>query len=543
MNRVALWLVAGGLLVLADPAVAADPPVPAPPQPSAEAAALAARIDRMLEATWVEKGITPAGPADDAEFLRRAYLDLAGRIPTVSEARAFLADTRSDRRRHLVAGLLNRPSYARHFTTVWRHLLLPEADSNVQLQIFSSGFDGWLRQQFVKNVPYDEMVRDLLTTKIDQQAGRRGFDIRTIGEPTPIAYYLAKESKAENLASAAARVFLGIRLECAQCHDHPFAEWKRDQFWGLAAFFAGIRAPDSPNGFAFPDREVLDRRELAIPGTDRVIQATFPDGTEPEWKFKVGPRQTLAEWVTAKGNPYFAKAIVNRAWAHFFGVGLVEPVDEMAGGQDTTVYHAAILDQLAREFVNHKYDLKFLFEAIVSTRAYQLSSRGRGDAPLFSRHPLRGLTGEQLYDSLAVATGQSDAVAADPFGRFNGGNNARNEFLTKFAPQPGKPTDHETSIIHALTLMNGRFVGDATSPTRSELLTAVLEAPFLDDRGRIEAIYLATVSRPPTPQEIDRATEFLDRVAAADNAKKNRNEAVADVFWALLNSAEFVFNH
>ena len=145
-------------------------------------------------------------PADDAEFLRRAYLDLAGRIPTVSEARAFLADTRSDRRRHLVAGLLNRPSYARHFTTVWRHLLLPEADSNVQLQIFSSGFDGWLRQQFVKNVTYDAMVRDLLTTKIDQQAGRRGFDIRTIGEPTPLAYYLAKESKAENLASATARV-------------------------------------------------------------------------------------------------------------------------------------------------------------------------------------------------------------------------------------------------------------------------------------------------------------------------------------------------
>ena len=541
MNRVALWLIVGGLLAVAAPAAAADPPK-AQPGPSADAAALAAKIDRILQETWAAKGIKPADAADDPEFLRRVYLDLAGRIPSVAEARAFLADPRPDRRRYLVAGLLNRPSYSKHFTTVWRHLLVPETDTNDQLRFISPGFEAWLRKQFEKNAPYDQLVRTLLTTPIDPQSGQRVFDFRNIGEPTPIAYYLGKEAKAENLASSTARVFLGIRLECAQCHDHPFAEWKRDQFWGLAAFFAGIKTQDRGNGFAIPDREVLDRRELAIPGTDRVVQATFPDGTDPEWKFKVGPRQTLAEWVTAKDNPYFARATVNRVWAQFFGIGLVEPVDEIAGGQDITVYHAGLLDELAREFVAHKYDLKYLFEAIASTKVYQLTSRGRGDAPLFSRHPLRGLTGEQLYDSLATATGQPDALGEDPFAAFNGGS-ARGEFLAKFGQQTARPTEYETSIIQALTLMNGRFVGEATSPTRSELLTAVLEAPFLSDTARIEAIYLATVARKPTAKEMERAIEFLDRAAAGDDTKKRRAEAIADIFWAILNSAEFVFNH
>ncbi len=419
---------------------------------------------------------------------------------------------------------------------------MPEADTNLNFTFFAPGFEAWLRQQFAKNVPYDQMVRELLTAPVDQQAMQRIYNANSIAQPTPIAFYLAKEGKPENLAAASARVFLGIRLECAQCHNHPFAEWSRDQFWEFAAFFAGIKSRDRGDGIAFPEKEVLDTRELAIPGTERVVQATFPDGTEPKWQFKVGPRQTLADWVAKKDNPYFARATVNRVWAHFFGVGLVEPVDEMTGGQDTVVHHAKLLDELAKAFVANKYDLKFLVEAIVNTRAYQLSSIGRGPAPLFSRHPLRGLTGEQLFDSLATATGQSDAVGEDPFAVFNGGS-PRREFLTKFGQQTAKSTDHETSIIQALTLMNGRLVGEATSPTRSELLTAVLEAPFLNDRSRVETIYLATLSRQPTAKEMEKALAFVEKAAAGDDAKKARNEAFADVFWALLNSAEFVFNH
>ncbi len=534
MIRIAYGLIALGLL--AAQTTAADPP-----KPSTEAAALSAKVDALLAAAWKDKNITAADPAADGEFLRRVYLDLAGRIPSITEARAFIADARADKRSRLIAELLNRPTYAKHMTTVWRRLILPEADTNLQFSFIAIGFDAWLKEKFAKNAGYDQLVKELLTAAMDQN--NQLFNASTIGQPTPIAYYFAKEAKPENLASSSARVFLGLRLECAQCHDHPFSTWTRDQFWGLAAFFAGLRAQDRGEGFVIPEKELLDRRELSIPGTDRVVQATFPDGAEPQWRFKVGPRQTLAEWITHKDNPYFARATVNRMWAHMFGIGLVEPVDEMVGGQDTKIYHAELLDHLAKAFTEHKYDMKYLFEAIAGTKAYQLSSRGSGAAPLYSRQPLRGLTGEQLYDSLFVATGQPDVTGEDPFALFTGGNNSRNDFLTKFGRQTNKPTEHETSIIQALTLMNGQFVGAATSPTKSELLSAVIEAPFLDEKTRIEAIYLATVSRMPTEKELEKAESFISRSASGKDPKKARTEAIADVFWALINSTEFVFNH
>jgi hypothetical protein len=515
----------------------------AEPKPSPEAATLSARIDTVLEATWKGKKVVPAEGAADAEFLRRVYLDLAGRIPSVAEARSFLEDKSPEKRRRLVASLLNRPTYAKHMTTVWRRLLLPEADTNIQVSFLSLGFEEWLKLQFAKNIPYDAMARELLTQPFDQNANNQLFNASQIGKPTPVAYYFAKEAKPENLAASTARAFLGLRLECAQCHDHPFASWTRDQFWGLAAFYAGLRAQDRGEGLLIPEREVVDRRELAVPGTERVVQAGFPDGTEPVWKFKTGPRQTLADWVTNKDNPYFAKAAANRAWAHLFGTGLVEPIDEMAGGPDTKVYHAELLDEIAKAFVANKYDMKFLFEALAGSKAYQLTSRGSGPAPLWSRQPLRGLTGEQLFDSLFIATGQPDSVGEDPFARFSGGNNSRAEFLAKYGQQTGKATEHETSIIQALTLMNSQFVGNATNPSKSELLSAVIESPFLTEKSRIEAIYLATLSRNPTEKELEKAESFIARSVAGKEGKQPRRDALADVFWSLINSSEFVFNH
>ncbi len=537
MLRMALALAAAALLV---PRMEAAGPVQSGPNP--DAAALAARIDKALDAAWKARKITPAEPATDGEFLRRVYLDLAGRIPMVAEARSFLADTGQDRRQRLIADLLSRASYARHMTTVWRRLLMPEADSNIQFAFLTVGFDSWLRKQFAENIGYDKMAREILTVAIDQRAQQQIFG-NDITKPTPIGYYFAKEVKPENLAAGSARVFLGLRLECAQCHDHPFASWTRDQFWGLAAFYAGLSGRDNGGGFVTPEREVGDRREISIPGTERVVQACFPDGGEPVWKFKAGSRQTLADWMTDKKNPYFAKAAVNRVWAHLFGIGLVEPVDEMAGGQDTKVYHAELLDELAKAFNDSNFDLRFLFEAIAGSKAYQLTSRGAGPAPLYSRQLLRGLTGEQLFDSLAVATGQPNVLGDDPFAIFFGNQDARGQFLTKYGRQSGKPSDHETSIIQALLLMNGEFVDGATHPSKSELLGALLEAPFLAEKSRIEAIYLATLSRMPTERELEKADSFIGRAAAATDAQQTRTEAIADVFWALINSTEFAFNH
>src|SRR5262249_55281553 len=186
-----------------------------------------------------------------------------------------------------------------------------------------------------------------------------------VSAPNPAAYYSAKEFKAENLAAGIARLFLGVRVECAQCHNHPFADWKRDQFWGFAAFFAGIQGRSQGNSVT-AGGEAPDKRELAIPGTDRVVQAAFLDGKEPPFKFNESSRVTLADWMTAADNPYFARALVNRMWAYLFGVGLIDPVDEMVGGE-STCSHPELLDVLAKAFVDHNFDLKFLIRAITAS--------------------------------------------------------------------------------------------------------------------------------------------------------------------------------
>ncbi|HKB41194.1 MAG TPA: DUF1553 domain-containing protein, partial [Gemmataceae bacterium] len=412
-------------------------------------------------------------------------------------------------------------------------------------------FEAWLKQRVAKNIGYDQMVRELLTAPVGQGGG--GNPLIGLVEDSPLTFYLAKEFKAENLAASTARVFLGVSVECAQCHNHPFADWKREQFWGFAAFFSGIRSQRLQD-FVLPAAEEPDKHELTIPGTKRVVQAKFLDGKEPQWKAKTGARATLADWVTAADNPYFARAAVNRTWAYFFGIGLVEPVDEMVGASSTSS-HPELLDLLAKEFAAHKFDLKFLARAITASKTYQLSSAGthtsQDDPTFFARMPLRGLTAEQLFDSIARATGYRDSGGGDDLisGLLGGNRSARSEFLTKFASQPGKPTESQTSILHALSLMNGRVVADATSLERSEILAAIVDAPFLSTAERIETLYLATLSRKPETKELDRAVRFVEAAVKAakskdaDARRTASSNALADVFWALLNSTEFVLNH
>src|SRR5205823_5754777 len=211
------------------------------------------------------------------------------------------------------------------------------------------GFEGWLRQRVARNAGYDRVVRELLTAPLSA-----GGPLAIVGggDDTPVPFYLAKEFKPENLAASTARVFLGISVECAQCHNHPFAEWKREQFWGFAAFFAGIKSQRLQD-FLLPGNEDAQKHEISMPGTEKVIQARFLDGREPAWKKDASARATLAEWVTSADNPYFARNAVNRVWAYFFGAGLIEPLDAIAGGP-TTANNGELLDMLAREFAAHK---------------------------------------------------------------------------------------------------------------------------------------------------------------------------------------------
>jgi hypothetical protein len=535
------WICAIALLVASGPGYGAD----VSKDPSGDAAILAGKIDKLMAKRWETSKVQLAPRAEDAEFLRRVYIDLAGRIPTVAEARLFLEDPSTDKRAKLVEQLLDGPRYVSHFTNVWRALMLPEAGNNFQVKLQQGRFEEWLRKQVAQNTGYDAVVHELLSTKVGQEGN--GFPLAgLVGTTGPLTFYLAKEYKPENLAASTARTFLGISVECAQCHNHPFAEWKREQFWGFTAFFSGIQSQRLMD-FMVPGTEDRMKHEISMPGTEQKISARVLDGTQPQWKDDKGARATLADWVTAPTNPYFARATVNRTWAYFFGSGIVEPVDEMVGNS-TTASNPELLDLLAKEFVAHKFDMKFLYRSLTATQAYQLSSaathKSQDEAALFARMPLRGLTPEQLFDSLSAATGHHDSGGGDDLisGLVGGNRSARSDFLTKFA-RSERPTEAQTSILQALMLMNGKVIADVTSLNRSETLAALIDAPFMTTPERIETLYLATMSRKPTAKEIARTTKFIDGAVQGSKSKDAYANALADVFWALLNSPEFVLNH
>jgi hypothetical protein len=500
--------------------------------------ALTATIDRLIAAQWEANKVAPAAVAGDGEFLRRVTLDLTGKIPTVSEARAFLDDSRDDKRPRLVDRLLDSTSYVAHATAIEMRLMMPEVAADPQVQAIAPAFEAWLGEQIAANLGSDRLARAILTAKVatDRAAAPPRPDLAQNLKPSPLAFYLAKDVKSENLAASTARLFLGLRLECAQCHNHPFASWTRDQFWGYAAFFASLEKRDPDDASTDAIREQAGRRELVIPGTERRVPATLLDGSTPRLRPEDPARIALADWMTASENPYFARAAVNRIWAQLFGVGLVDPVDDM--GADNPPSHPELLDALAQAFREHGYDRKFLIRAIVLSRAYQLTSQALGPAAvpvagaagdelrLFARMKERGLSAEQLYDSLAQAIGLAPEASAA----------ARGEFLQAFSGNEEKPIEGQTTILQALGLMNGRLVAGATDVEKGRMLAAIAEAPFLDPAGRVEALFFATLSRRPTAGEADRMIAHVDRA-------KDQRKALSDVFWALLNSPEFLLNH
>jgi hypothetical protein len=546
MSPQRFWLVGlCGLLVAVSPARGGNPsPATEPVKPRAkDAGAVTEIIDRFIAEKWAEAKVKPAPIAGDAEFLRRAYLDVVGKVPSVAEVRAFLDDPDPEKRAKVINRLLESPAYTNHFTRVWRSLLLPEADSDFMIRFLTFDFDAWLRKQVAENAGYDALARGIVAAPLDQNGQRQVNPFNSQGDPTPIAYFLAKEGKPENLAASTARLFLGVRIECAQCHDHPFARWKREQFWGYAAFFGGIQKKGEPDNFG-QIREIPDRRELAIPGTERVVQASFLDGSEPQWRFKVGSRVTLAEWMTSAENPYFARAGVNRIWAHFFGTGLVDPVDDL--GEDKAASHPELFDELANQFAAHDYDIKFLIRALTASRAYQLTSDvteptaspSPSDTKLLTQMAIKGLSADQLYESLAQATGLVErATGQNAFQEAI--NSPRAAFLQKFGRHDEKPTETQTSILQSLALMNGELMARATDPKRGLLLGAVADAPFLDTTARVETLYLAALGRRPRPEESARMVAYVESGGTAHDPKA----ALGDVLWSLLNCAEFMFNH
>jgi hypothetical protein len=511
---------------------------------------LAAAIDRQIAARWTEENVPPTAPADDAEFLRRTYLNIAGRIPTASEAEQFLDDAGTTKRRLLVDRLLASAAYPTHLADLLRSVIVPEANTDPMLQQQSEVFERWLRMRVAQNAGYDQIVRALIT------AGPRSADSGF--------YFLAKGNKPENLAAGVSRVFLGVRIECAQCHNHPFAKWRREQFWQLAAFFAG-----TPSDSAEQPTEDTELVELLIPDSAKKVSARYLDGGKPAWPATGNhdPKKALADWITSPRNPYFAHAAANRVWAHFMGTGLVDPVDDF--DESNPPSHPELLDLLADEFVRQKYDVRFLIRAICASRTYQLSSsqtdQRQANRRLFARAAVKGLTPAELAATLSQAIGESDDPApmmAGPAFPGRDSSQLRTLVMELFKNENADPVDSETTILQALALMNSPVIDQSTAPGRGSTLAALLDAPFLDTRSRIEMLYLCTVSRRPTPDESQRLIQYVERGGAHAASKpklgnvfqqmittdksKTRSDheiALGDIFWALLNSSEFLTNH
>jgi hypothetical protein len=531
LERTGAGLCAVALLVLG--VNAAGPPSADKPDRSDDVLVMSRIIDRHINAGLKDRGITPAPRADDYEFVRRVYLDLAGRTPKVSEVRAFLDDRAADKRSKLIERLLRSSNYINHFTHVWRSMLIGNS-TNQMAQGFAPQIENWARSRVRDNMRYDRMVRELITVSVGG-GGRRGF-APAMAEGGPAAFFQINENKPDQLAAATSRLFLGVKLECAQCHDHPFANWSRKQFWEYTAFFGGIKTRGTADMFQ-PPSDDPDVREIKIGDTDKTAKAKFLDGSEPKWKEGSSTREILAEWVTDPNNPFFAKAISNRMWEHFFGIGLVDPVDDFR--DENPPSHPELIKDLAKGLVAANFDLKFLIRAICNSEAYQRSSQlthpSQEDLRSFARMPLKGLTPEQVFDSLATAVGyRGDTSALSR--RFS---SARSEIQSRFTNPVDRRTEVQTSILQALALMNGKFVSDATSLDRSETLLAVIDSPFLDTKQKIDTLYMAALSRPMRDSEADRLVPYV----TAGGPSRDTKKALADVFWVLLNSSEFILNH
>jgi hypothetical protein len=489
--------------------------------PAQDAQALSARIDELIDLRLAKEKIPPAPPADDAEFFRRLSLDLNGRIPSLVQLTDFLDDSRPDKRRlwidELLDGADNAPLYTQHFTYFWRRQLLaltpPQPDNVV------APLEGWLRKQVKANTSYARLARGMLA---DAEAA---------------GFFLANENKAENLASRTSRLLLGVKLECAQCHDdRSGGKWKRTQFWEFAAFFTGLRQEQGNLDGAVvtaPREQKVGPARIQISGSNTWVEARFPEGGQPDWQRALTPRQALAEWITRGDNPWFARAAVNRWWQYFFGIGLIDPVDGL-GIEDNPPSHPELLDELARQFVAHDFDVKFLIRAITGSRTYQRTSRqthpGQTEPRRFARAAVRALTPEQLYDSLVLATGYHPEPAK------GGAPSPRAAFLAPFDDPNSQPVDFQASVQQALMMMNGKFTEEATHSARSTTVATVIESQRPRPLARrIEELYLVTLSRKPRPQETRRLLEY----ATARESK----QALRDILWSLLNSTEFILNH
>ena len=487
------------------------------------------RVDALLQADWRDREITPAEICSDSDFLRRSYLDLIGRVPRVSEARDFFDSSSEQRREALISDLVNRPGYATRMANAWRGFLLP-VGTDLEQAGGIAGFETWLRDRIAENTPYDELVRELLLAEGDAT------------ESGPALFFTAWELKPEKLAASTARAFLGMQVQCAECHDHPFDRWSQTDFWSYAAFFARLEPVGGNPDIGQPAQsfQLVGEGEVTIPETEQVALPRYlGDDSQPPQKSD--RREQLVDWVVDSDNPYFAKAAANRIWTQLFGRGIVDPPDDM--GEHNSPSHPELLNELGTYFRATGYDIRGFVQMLAGTRAYQLSSEPSLDDPRpadsFAQMAVKSLTAEQLYDSLAAATCklQPPNNGGQTFGLNRVLDQNRQAFLNSFRSPSMNVTEYQLGMAQALTLLNGNLTSEASSTDDGDLLGA-LAAPFFTDQDRLDTIFLAALAREPSATERGRYQQYL----VGSESEEEKRQALGDLFWALLNSSEFTLN-
>ncbi len=517
------------------PAPAVPKAAPAGDNEIAQAKDLARQIDELINKKLKVAKVKAAPTASDTEFFRRLHLDLSGQIPTLLDTRDFLDNKSPDKRSMWIEQLLESDNYPVHFAYVWSGALL---GNRLEAGLIGprQSFAKWMQDRLRQNQGYDVTVKEVL------------MQVRKPGEiGAPNAFINFYGNKAEEQSGAVARAFLGIKIECAQCHPHPFADWSKEQFWEFTAFLSPQAIKPAGNGN-------FQRPVMTIPGGTKKAKATFLDGTAPPEVMPENPKATLANWMVSKDNPYFAKAAADHVWSYFFGVSLLEPLMEKVKGkakkkeaeeEKAAFTHPDLLNLLAKELADHNFDVKHLVRAIVYTEAYQRTSVGPKDddlLALFGKMPVRALSADQLYDSFMIATNtkgsQPSPQALDPnFNPFNPFVNERGQFVLKFT-DTAKATESSTSILQALYLMNGKFLNERLNATKNGMISVLANTPGNAQR-QIETLYLMSLSRQPTAKELEQLIPYVN----SGGATGDRTQALADVFWALLNSSEFAANH
>lgn len=512
-------------------------------------------VDERIFAKLRTLGLPPSGNSDDATFLRRVTIDVAGRLPTIEETDAFLVETDPAKRARKIDELVASSDYADYFAGKWAAILRNKRKVAHHAR-GSFAFHSWIRDALHQNRPYNEFVKDFVAASGE------------VGQNPPVVWYRTVTDSKEQLQDVA-QVFLGIRLQCAQCHHHPYEKWSQDDYYGFQAFFSKIgRKPGEQPG----EEIIFHQRGSASaqnPRTGKSLKPTPLGEDELQLAPHQDPRDSLADWMTNEKNPFFAKMLVNRYWKHFFGRGLVDPEDDMRVTNPPT--HPALLDDLAKQFMESGYDLKALVRAICNSKTYQLSAipneHNLDDRQNYSRFYPRRLPAEILLDGINMVTNSKEKFGGQPAGvravqlpddQFT----KESYFLSVFGrPDMNSACECEraddVNLAQALHLVNSTNIRNklASNDARAALLVGQKDQPV---EARISELYRHALARAPAPEEVTIAVEYIKRKQSqpiptpkTEEEKKKapktpeglEREAYEDLVWALLNTKEFLFNH